>query len=218
VAAGLPLAVLFGFALRAAFAAGAVGGADTTKAVGAAIGAGVRVAMLPAAQTVAPGSEFVLSLEVTRAGAAFNAFDCVVGYDPAALTLVPQTPIAQQEGAYFAAACGTHFHRFQPGADRDTITDVLLCAGASVSGPGEIYRLRFRASSTAQLTTVRFLPGLQFYNAGLFVNPDSSSDAVVGIGVPARAESTSGKAPAAKPGVKARPSRRRAAPSPPHAP
>jgi hypothetical protein len=179
---------------------------------------GVTVALLPATQTVAPGSEFVLSLEVTRAGSPFNAFDAIIGYDPAALTLLPQTPVALQEGAYFAAACPNHFHRFQAGVDRDTITDVLLCAGKSVTGPGQIYRLRFRASNTAQSTHVRFLPGLQFYNAGLFANPDSSSDAIVGIGVPATAESTVVKAPAPKPGVKARPARRRASPRPPRAP
>src|SRR5437879_4467303 len=86
---------------------------------------GVKVALLPAAQTVAPGAEFDLSLEVTRAGSSFNAFDAIVGYDPAALTLVPLTPLSNQEGSYFVAACSNRFHRFRPGADRDTITDVL---------------------------------------------------------------------------------------------
>ncbi len=143
---------------------------------------GVKVALRPASQVVAPGSTFELSIEVTRAGAAFNAFDAYVGYDPAALTLVPQSPISLQEGAYFVAACSNRFHRFQAGVDRDTITDVLLCAGVSLTGPGQIYKLRFQASTTTQLTTVRFLPGLQFYNSGLYVNPDSSSDAVVSIG------------------------------------
>ena len=144
---------------------------------------GVKVALLPQSQIVTPGSEFVLSLEVTRAGSAFNGFDATIGYDPAALTLVQQTPLSLQEGAYFITGCGSRFHRFQPGADRDTISDVLMCAGASLTGPGQIYKLRFRASNTAQVTTVRFLPGLQFYNAGLFVNPDSSTDAAIGIGV-----------------------------------
>ena len=218
IATGLPLAALLALAPRASLPQDSTSTRGTLGAPGANGAPGVKVALLPAAQTVAPGAEFVLSLQVTRAGAPFNAFDAIVGYDPAALTLVPQTPIALQEGAYFGAACGTHFHRFQPGADRDTITDVLLCAATSVTGPGEIYRLRFRASNTAQLTTVRCLPGLQFYNAGLFANPDSSSDAIVGIGVPATAESTVVKAPAPKPGVKARPARRRASPRPPRAP
>jgi hypothetical protein len=159
---------------------------------------GVKVALLPATQTVAPGTEFTLSIEVTRAGSPFNAFDCIIGYDPAALTLVQQTPLSLQEGAYFAAGCSNRFHRFQPGADRDTISDVLLCSATSLTGPGQIYKLRFRASNTAQATVVRFLTGLQFYNAGLFVNPDSSSDAAIGIGVPLDVAPERVKAPSLK--------------------
>jgi hypothetical protein len=143
---------------------------------------GVHVALLPASQTVAPGSEFELTLTVTQAGSAFNAFDAYVGFDPTALTPVPMSPISQQEGAYFVGSCGSRLHRFRAGVDRDTVSDVLLCAGASRTGPGDIYRLRFRASETPQATVVRFLPGLQFYNAGLFVEPEYATDAVVGIG------------------------------------
>ncbi len=144
---------------------------------------GVKVALMPASQFVAPGAEFELSLEVTEAGSSFNAFDAYIGYDPAALTLVPQSPLSLQEGQYFTSACSNRFHRFRQGADRDTITDVLLCSGSSLTGPGQIYRLRFRASNTPQLTIVRFLPGLQFYNEGLYVNPVSSNDAGVSIGL-----------------------------------
>jgi len=142
---------------------------------------GVKVALLPAAQSVAPGDSFEVSIEVTQAGAAFNAFDLIVGYDPAALTLLPRSPISLQEGSYFKAACSNRFHLFKQGADRDSITDVLLCAGASLTGPGQIYKLKFKATTTAQVTDVRVLE-LQFYNAGLYVNPDSSTNAVVGIG------------------------------------
>ncbi len=146
---------------------------------------GVKVALLPASLVVAPGDSFDLTLQVTRAGSAFNAFDAYIGFDPSALTLIQRTPVSLQEGAYFTAACGNRFHRFQAGVDRDTITDVLLCANTSLTGPGAIYKLRFRASNLPRATVVRFLPGLQFYNAGTNVNPDSSSNAVIGIGVAA---------------------------------
>lgn len=145
---------------------------------------GVSVALSPAFSSVVPGSQFELDIQVVRTGSAFNAFDAYIGYDPGALTLVPQTPLSNQEGAYFKAACANRFHRFRAGAGVDTISDVLLCPGASVTGPGQIYRLFFRASNTVQVTTVHFLPGLQFYYGGEYVNPDSSSDAVIGIGVP----------------------------------
>jgi hypothetical protein len=80
-------------------------------------------------------------------------------------------------------ACANTFHRFTPGSGSVSIADILLCSGVSVSGPGQIYRLRFQASNTPQVTQVEFLPGLQFYNAGLFVNPAISTNAVIGIGM-----------------------------------
>jgi hypothetical protein len=53
-----------------------------------------------------------------------------------------------------------------------------------VTGPGEIYRLRFKAANTPQLTAVRFLPGtLKFYQQGVFVQPVHSTDAQIGIGM-----------------------------------
>jgi hypothetical protein len=45
--------------------------------------AGVTVALQPASQLVAPGSDFDVLLEVTAPGSSFNAFDAIVGYDPA---------------------------------------------------------------------------------------------------------------------------------------
>ena len=147
--------------------------------------AGDTTALLPAAQTVAPGAEFDLYVTVTPAGSAFNGFDAVIGFDPAALSLLQLAPLSLQEGALMTAACAGRFHHFTAGSDRATIADVLLCDGQSVTGPGPIYRLHFRASNTPQTTTVRFLPGLRFYDAGLYVTPVASSDATVGIGVTA---------------------------------
>jgi len=151
-------------------------------AVAPAAHAGVTVALEPATQSVVPGAEFDLVIAVTEAGSAFNGFDAVIGYDPAALTLVPLSPLSLQEGALMTSACASTFHRFTQGTDRVTLGDVLLCDGQSVTGPGPIYRLRFRASNTPQSTAVRFLPGLRFYDAGLYVTPVTSSDAAIGIG------------------------------------
>jgi hypothetical protein len=141
---------------------------------------GVTVALLPS-QQVAPGATFDLYIQVTQAGSVFNGFDAVIGYDPAALTFVPGS---NQEGSYMTGACGNTFHVFQAGAATDTITDVLLCNGVSLPGPGQLYHLRFQASMTVQVTEVQFLPGLQFYNAGLYVNPVTSSNVLIGVGMP----------------------------------
>lgn len=144
---------------------------------------GVTVALTPNNLQVAPGATFTLDITVTQAGSAFNGFDAVIGYDPAALTFIAASPISLQEGALMTNACGNTFHVFRSGAGTDTLTDVLLCNGVSLTGPGQVYRLRFQASMTTQVTVVRFLPGLRFYQAGLYVNPVHTMDAAVGIGM-----------------------------------
>ncbi len=145
---------------------------------------GVTVALVPPSSQVVPGATFELELFVPSSGSAFNAFDAVIGFDPAALTLQPLAPVSLQEGALMTGVCGQTFHFFQVGPSSASITDVLLCGAQAVTGPGQIYRLRFVASLTPQVTEVRFLPGLKFYNDGLFVQPATSSNALVGIGMP----------------------------------
>jgi hypothetical protein len=145
---------------------------------------GVHVALTPATSQVAPGDVFDIDLEITQADSPFNGFDVAIGYDPAALTLVPLSPLSLQQGTLLTDVCENTFHRFRQGSGNATVSDLLLCAGVSVAGPGQIYHLRFQASSTPQVTQLSFLPGLQFYNAGLYVNPAYSTDAVVSIGTP----------------------------------
>jgi len=143
---------------------------------------GVTVALYPVAQTVAPGAEFDIFIQCTAAGASFNAFDAIVGWDPAALTNIPLSPVSVQEGSYMTGACGNTFHVFCHGASADTITEVLLCGGVSLPGPGQLYRLRFRASNTPQRTLMR-LRSIQFYDAGMYVKPAHTADSWVGIGM-----------------------------------
>ncbi len=147
---------------------------------------GVRVALLPAQQTVAPGSEFEITIQVPLAGSAFNGFDAVVSYDPAALTLLPLVPTSLQQGCLMtggcSAACGNTFHTFAAQGDSASITSILLCDQFSLTGPGQIYRLRFRASNTPQITELTIRQAT-FFNAGLYVNPVTTSGCRVGIGI-----------------------------------
>lgn len=143
---------------------------------------GVHVALMPAQETVAPGQEFVLELDVTEPGSAFNGYDAVIDYDPAALTFLPTSPLSFQEGSYMKGACGSTFHYFTYGGDSLLISHALLCPGVLLTGPGQLYKLRFRASSTPQAAWIR-IRHVQFYDAGVVLEPVSPSDAVVGIGV-----------------------------------
>lgn len=173
---------------------------------------GVHVGITPAALTVSPDAEFNLDLTVTEAGSLFNGFDATVSFDPAALTFMPLAPTSLQQGCLMtgacSAACGNTFHRFSAAADSAAITDILLCDQLAFAGPGQVYRLRFKASTTLQVTDVRIRRST-FYNAGLYVNPVVTADAQVtiaagvgvgGVATPApgirlRAESNPGRGP-----------------------
>jgi hypothetical protein len=148
-------------------------------------GQGVSVALTPLSQRVVPGSLVHIDITLVEAGSPINAFDAYVGFDPAAMTPVPRVPIGDQVGLLMTGACPDQFHRFGAGNETpmDTVTVVLLCAGVSVTGPGQIYSLQFQASMTPQVTYVRLLPGLRFYNEGLYVNPVFATDAIIGIGM-----------------------------------
>jgi hypothetical protein len=143
----------------------------------------VHAGILPADTTVTPGDTITVSLALVETGPAINGYDATIEYDPAALTLLPLSPTTLQEGGLMKGACANTFHRFLAAGDSAAIAEVLLCAGVSVSGPGQLYKLRFRTSTTPQVTTIRFRPGrLIFYNAGLFVTPVDFDNATIHIG------------------------------------
>jgi len=155
-----------------------------------ALAVGVSVALGNSPLAVNPGDEFDLDLRVTDTQALFNGFDAVITYDPAALTFIPAAPPSAQQGCLMtgvcSAACGNTFHIFSAAGDSLKISDVLLCNLVSVSGPGQVYRLHFKASNTQQTTHVRFRRA-GFYDAGVRINPVTTTDADItiaaGVGV-----------------------------------
>lgn len=180
-----------------AFALGLLLACATVAAAGP-VAAGVDVAILPATSNVAPGAEFDVTIDVTQAGSPFNGFVVIVGYDTTALAFVPAAYVGTQQGCLMtggcSAACGNTFHRFTPAGDSLTITDHLLCDQVALTGPGPIYKLRFRASNTNQVTWIR-LRQATFYDAGLFVTPVATTDARVGIGIALAVEDGAPPAP-----------------------
>ncbi len=151
-------------------------------AAGPARGDGVHVALLPdTTMNVAPGDSVLLELYVTEAGAPFNAYETIVEYDTTALVLLPMSPTSLQEGTLMKGACGSTFHIFKSVADSLSISHSLLCAGISLTGPGQLYKLRFRAREVVTGTWVH-IRRIQFYNAGPKVNPAYPADAFIVIG------------------------------------
>jgi hypothetical protein len=144
---------------------------------------GTAAALLPATIFVRPDSTFTMTLSVADVGHAFNGYDAVLSYDPAALTFLQASPLSAQEGSSMVAACLQRFHWFQASGDSLSISHVMLCDGVSLAGPATLYQLRFRAAHTPQYATVH-VRRIQFYDQGLFVLPSSGADASIAIGVP----------------------------------
>jgi hypothetical protein len=143
----------------------------------------IHVALTPPVTSVAVGDTFNIDITVMEPGLAFNAYDAVVTYDPSVLTFLQRSPISLQEGTYMKSACGNTFHRFTAAGDSLVIAHSLLCAGVSLTGPGQLYRLHFRADHAGD-TWVRFRPGrLKFYNEGIRITPVVSDDALVSSNV-----------------------------------
>jgi hypothetical protein len=142
----------------------------------------VHAGLFASGNNITPGTEFDVNLQITRAGQCFNTFDATIAWDTNALTFLQLSPLSQQEGSLMKNACSNRFHMFTAGSGTADITDGLLCNLVFVSGPGQAYRLHFRASNTPQVTYVRLL-GLHFFEAGIYYRSPDSTDAVVGIGV-----------------------------------
>ena len=131
----------------------------------------IQLGFAPNPQFVGAGSGFDVSLRVTATGAAFNAFEAVLEYDPAVLTFVPTAPTSLQQGSAMTGACGSTFHLFQAASDSLSMTSSLLCNGVSITGPGQIYKLHFTAANTPGVVTTIQIRHAAFYNAGIRVNP-----------------------------------------------
>lgn len=148
--------------------------------------AGVQIAVQPPVQNVSPGAEFDMTLGVPFAGSGFNAFSATVTYDTTALTFMPAAMIATQQGCLMtgacSAACGSTFHRFEAPHDSLVISNSLLCNQISLTGPGTLYKLHFKAKNVTTTTWIR-LQSSSFLNAGLFVTPVTTADAHIGIGI-----------------------------------
>lgn len=156
--------------------------------------AGVAAGFQPSAIAVAPGDTFTVEIAVTAAGDEFNAFDAAIRFDPARLAFVPTSPLASQRGALMTAACANTFHLFSAQPDSLLATLSLLCSNVFVTGPGVVYRVRFRALPGAGVTTIELGPATAFYRAGFFVLPLAKGTMTVTIGTAAGVPGAPGRA------------------------
>jgi hypothetical protein len=143
---------------------------------------GVHVALTPAYSVVSTGATFEVDLTCTQSGSPFNTYDVTVGWDPAAVTFQPTSPLSLQIGSLMTGACANSPTQFYtPSTDHIDATVSLLCNGVSLTGPGQLYRLHFKAGSTPKLTGIH-IRHIQFYNAGVAVGALDTTFAEVNIG------------------------------------
>jgi hypothetical protein len=146
---------------------------------------GVHMGFVPSVvNNVAPGGNFIIDMDVTEAGSEFNGFDAIVTYDPAVLTLIPETS-SWRQGCLMtgtcSAACGSTFPFFQFAADSIDIALSLTCNQVFLTGPGQVYRLHFQVSNTPQVTNLHFRR-CRFARDGILVTPVYTADATIAIG------------------------------------
>lgn len=165
---GLPAAVT-GCVLTAVFATGAA--------------ADVAVSLAPSATTVAPGAEFEVRIRVTQAGSIFNTYNADIVYDMSKLTFLQAAPLSLQEGAYMTNACGNTQQFFNTTGNLIHVSHSLLCLNLFLSGPGDLYVLRFRAGASGGPTTIHFQQST-FYRAGIIVPVAPLADVQVQINAP----------------------------------
>ena len=143
---------------------------------------GIHAALLPADSTITPGTDFVVRLRVTQAGAPFNGYETVVSFDPTVLQFV-----SGQQGSYMIGACpAPPFHVLRnpaPGVDSIKVTNVILCGGLRLPGPGLLYLVKFHALNQLAPTNVR-IRSIRFTDGGINVTPVQTSDAFFWIGNP----------------------------------
>lgn len=154
------------------------------------VASGVKIALMPAGQTVSPGSDFYLDLVVTEPSEPYNAWEATLVFDPAALTYVPVVPTSAQQGCLMTGdcsnACGSTFLQLKHGQDSVYVIDGITCFQTFISAPGQLFRLHFRASTTTQQTNVS-LRNLRFADGVRYLSPVTSSAAQIGIGQPVTA-------------------------------
>ena len=129
---------------------------------------GVHARLQTIDPVVDPNEEFDVEFAIFQADHVFNGFDLAIRFDPTRLTYVAGT---NAQGAVMTSACANRFHLFGAAPDSLRTTLVLLCAGVSVTGPGVLYKARFKAGTTVGGTMLEIGPSTQFFDAGFDVEP-----------------------------------------------
>ncbi|MBU1701547.1 MAG: T9SS type A sorting domain-containing protein [Candidatus Eisenbacteria bacterium] len=137
---------------------------------------GISVSISPGTTSVQPNDEFTVYLSIDEAGSEFDSYETVIEYDETLIELLS----ASQEALMLDPCGNTWWVPPTPGADSAFISHVLLCGGLTVTGPGNLSSLTFRAlqNANAEIT----FDYIYFWIAGELVPDIVSHDGLVIIG------------------------------------
>ncbi|MBU1699358.1 MAG: T9SS type A sorting domain-containing protein [Candidatus Eisenbacteria bacterium] len=137
--------------------------------------AGVSVSIQPDTTYSQPDQEFTVDLWIDTLGSEFDGYETVLRFDPEMLEF-----ISIQEGNLMTNPCGNTWWIHEEGADSSYISHVILCGGLTVTGPGVLSSITFRALMNG-ITSITF-DYIEFYRAGEYVPDISSQGGLVFIG------------------------------------
>ena len=137
--------------------------------------ADVAVSLQPAESCAGPDETFTVTITVDQEGSAFDGYEAVVLFDPEYL----EVESLSQNGMLIQELCGTTWWYTEVEDSTIFISHVALCGGDSLTGPGPLSSITFRAAGPFGLTDIAF-DYVEFYRSGSEV-PCSWTDAVARI-------------------------------------
>jgi hypothetical protein len=151
-----------------------LGASAIALVVGGALG-GTDVSIRPALVAVDSGTVFTVDIWKDSADIEFDGYETVVRFDP---TMIELLSVAQE--TVMTNACGNTWWFPRMGEDSLFISHVLLCGGITVTGPGALSKIEFRAlrNGVTAITSDYFW----FTLAGIYDKDVTWHDGLVVIG------------------------------------
>jgi hypothetical protein len=123
--------------------------------------------LAPGALLVPLDSLFVVRFAVDSTAHHFNAYEITLHFERGVVSFQ-----SVAVGPRMLAACANQFATSSHTDSTVTFDNSLLCAGASVDGPGDLALFTFRRVGAARTSiTITSNPDRSFYDAGLYVSP-----------------------------------------------
>ncbi len=124
-------------------------------------GADVQVSLQPAESCAGPEETFDVVIHVDQEGSGFDGYEAVILFDPGYLEVESLT----ESGMLIQGLCGTTWWYTEIGDSSIFISHVALCGGDSLTGPGPLSAVTFRATGPLGLTEIAF-EYVEFYRIG----------------------------------------------------